>query len=91
MFRLRAMVPNQGLAPTRLGRFRKEIMGAMRETSPKDKKAETIWEVAAKEAVEGAPHQSGPGRDSYAREGGGRSAERRRIPVGHEVEIREER
>ncbi len=63
----------------------------MRETNPKDKKAETVWEVATKEAVEGAPHQSGTVRDSQASEGGGRFTERRRIPVSHEPEIREER
>ena len=36
----------------------------MRETSPKDKKAETVWEVAPKEAVQGTPRQSGTDRDS---------------------------
>jgi hypothetical protein len=36
----------------------------MRETSPKDKKAETVWEVAPKEAVQGAPRESGTDRDS---------------------------
>ena len=36
----------------------------MRETSPKDKAAETVWEVATKEAIQGAPRESGTGRDS---------------------------
>ncbi len=36
----------------------------MRETSPKDKEAETVWEVATKEAIQGAPRESGTGRDS---------------------------
>src|ERR1700736_4802684 len=53
----------------------------MREASPKDKKAETVWEVATKEAVEGAPHQSGAVHDSQASEGGGRFTERHRIPA----------
>jgi hypothetical protein len=63
----------------------------MRETNPQDKKAETVWEVTTKEAVQGTPHQGGTGRDSQAREGGGRFTERRRIPVNNEAEIREER
>lgn len=63
----------------------------MRETSQKDKKAETVWEVATKEAVEGAPHQNGAVRDSQPCEGGGRFTERHRIPVSHEAEIREGR
>ena len=61
----------------------------MCETSPKDKKAETVWEVATKEAVEGAPHQSGAVRDSQACEGGGRFTERDGIPASPEAEIRE--
>jgi len=65
--------------------------GPMRETNPKNKEAETVWEVATKEAVKGTPHQGGTGRDSQAREGGGRFTARRQIPVGHEAEIREER
>jgi hypothetical protein len=66
-------------------------MGVMRETSPKDKKAETVWEITTKEAVEGARHQSGTGRDSQASEGDGRFTARRRNPVIREAEIREER
>ena len=56
----------------------------MRETNPQDKEAETVWEVATKEAVEGTPHQSGPGRDTQAREWGGRFTDRCPLPLGHE-------
>jgi hypothetical protein len=59
-------------------------MGAMSETSPKDKKAETVREVATKKAVGGAPLQRSTGRDSQASEGGGRFTERRWIPVNHD-------
>jgi len=60
--------------------------GAMRETSPQDKEAETVWEVATKEAVEGASHQSGPGRGAQARGRGGRFTSRHGSPVSHEAE-----
>jgi hypothetical protein len=58
----------------------------MRETGPQDKEAETVWEIAATEAVEGAPRQRGPGRDAQARGRGGRFTGRHRSPVSHEAE-----
>ena len=44
-----------------------------RETSPEDKTVETVWQIAAQKAIQGAPDKSGTGRDPQAGRDGGRS------------------
>src|SRR5438445_7479147 len=51
----------------------REGEGMTRETSPEDKTVETVWQIAAQKAIQGAPDKSGTGRDPQAGGAGGRS------------------
>jgi hypothetical protein len=53
------------------GPLAERFTGDMCETSAKDKEAETVGEVAAKETIQGAPRQSRARRGSQAGKGRG--------------------